>query len=676
LLNELARDTYDYEKFAVITLLMWEAIENERPAAWRVVFKGLSLLEHLIKNGSERCVDDARSHNHTLRTLLQFNYYEGTIDRGLGVREKTKQLIDVLGDDERIREERQKARKLREKFGNATGSASGGGGGGGMGSSGPYAGYGNDNWDRNNGGGGGGGYGDGGIGSKVAGRYDDERNSNSGNGGYSGRYDNETSVATTAAHTTITPTFATLSDDVAPKKTKGKKKKKETTTTTEATGGEVDLFSFDDPTPVAPPTASTSGIDDDFDTFQSAAPTGSTNTTSTMNDPFGGSTGIQPTPVMQFDAFSKSVPLPATNNMMQQPTTQFDAFASSGASNNIMGGGNSMMMQQQQQPIIGGNTMMGFNSMNGGGMQQQKQQQQQHFQVAAPDDDFGDFAAATTPTTSSGKNAMPSNSSNPLNKLISLDSLSKNKSNSLEDKLNQPIIANAAAATFVQEKDQIQAAVKQSVKGSSMSFAGIDGLHKPSMMSSVAGVGGFTNTMQMMPPSTGMINPSVMGGSGNISSSMIGMLDPNEMMNRKPTTSTAQGMPQQQGMMTNMMPGMMMNPMAGTNNNMMMMNPMAGNTMMMPQPQQMGMNGNITGSGIGMMNSMPMPQQQQQQPAQFGGMMNQGYGNMPGMTPQQGMGMAQQGMSGGGQNWNMSGGMGQQPNNSGMGGQPPMGGFR
>jgi epsin len=92
IMNEIARDTYDHEKFIVITQLMWENMENQRPAAWRVVFKGLTLLEHLIKNGSERCVDDARNHGHSLRALQQFNYYEGTIDRGLGVREKSKQL--------------------------------------------------------------------------------------------------------------------------------------------------------------------------------------------------------------------------------------------------------------------------------------------------------------------------------------------------------------------------------------------------------------------------------------------------------------------------------------------------------------------------------------------------------------------------------------------------------
>ena len=115
-MNDIADDSFDYEKFGVITKLMWEALENQRPAAWRVVFKGLTLLEHLIKNGSERCVDDGRNHSHVLRALYNFNYYEGTVDRGVGVCEKSKQIVELLGDDERIREERTKAKQLREKL--------------------------------------------------------------------------------------------------------------------------------------------------------------------------------------------------------------------------------------------------------------------------------------------------------------------------------------------------------------------------------------------------------------------------------------------------------------------------------------------------------------------------------------------------------------------------------
>jgi ENTH domain len=208
LMNEIARDTFDSERFFVVTRLMWDSMENQRPSAWRVVFKALTLLEHLVKNGAERCVDDARNHSHVLRALGQFNYYEGTIDRGLGVREKSKQILDVLGDDERIREERQKARKLREKFGQSNAVASSGGGGGGV-----SGGYGQqDSWNTGgeSGGGGGGGYGDGGI-------YENDR-------GYSGRYGGS-SRSPRSTSPVGAPTFAAMPDDGGKKKTKKKKKK-------------------------------------------------------------------------------------------------------------------------------------------------------------------------------------------------------------------------------------------------------------------------------------------------------------------------------------------------------------------------------------------------------------------------------------------------------------------
>jgi epsin len=204
-MNEIARDTYDMERFQVVSSLMWDGLENQRPSAWKVVFKALNLLDHLVKNGAERCVDDARNHGHILRSLGQFNYYEGTIDRGLGVREKSKQVLEILGDDERVREERQKARKLREKFGNFNKGSSGIGstGGGGGASSKSAGGYGNqDSWNskKTSSVSSGGGYGEGGI-------YDEDK-------AYSGRYGNSSSTAA--------PTFAAMPGE----KKKSKKKKK------------------------------------------------------------------------------------------------------------------------------------------------------------------------------------------------------------------------------------------------------------------------------------------------------------------------------------------------------------------------------------------------------------------------------------------------------------------
>ena len=225
IMNQIARDTGDYEKFAIITKIMWESVETQRPSAWRVIFKGLTLVEHLVKNGSERCVDDARNHGHVLRQLHNFNYYEGTIDRGQGVREKSKQLVEILSDNERIREERQKARKLREKFNGRGATASGGGGGGGGG------GYSNDGWNSGGGGGGGDDWNSGGGGGGGVGR--DDWNSGGGGGGYGdggidsnraarGRYDEDRPTSASSG-----PTFAQVpSTKKKTSKTGGKKVKK------------------------------------------------------------------------------------------------------------------------------------------------------------------------------------------------------------------------------------------------------------------------------------------------------------------------------------------------------------------------------------------------------------------------------------------------------------------
>jgi hypothetical protein len=122
----------------------------------------------LIKNGAERVIEECRDHMRTLRRLQEYNYFEGTADKGSGVREKSKQLIDLLGSNETIRTEREKAKRLKNKF---TGVGSDGGS---YGNSGSY-------------GGSGGSYGGSGGGSDS--RYDSGRNDSYSGGGSGGRRD-------------------------------------------------------------------------------------------------------------------------------------------------------------------------------------------------------------------------------------------------------------------------------------------------------------------------------------------------------------------------------------------------------------------------------------------------------------------------------------------------------
>ena len=130
LMGEIAQLTFDYQQYSIVMKAVWESLNNSGKN-WRVVFKGLSLLEHLIKHGTERVIDDSRDHIHQIRTLNDFSHFVDGVDKGSGVREKSKQLVELLNDNTLIREERQKARQLREKFTGIGSRGSMGGGGGG-----------------------------------------------------------------------------------------------------------------------------------------------------------------------------------------------------------------------------------------------------------------------------------------------------------------------------------------------------------------------------------------------------------------------------------------------------------------------------------------------------------------------------------------------------------------
>lgn len=51
-----------------------------------------------------------------IQTLKDFQYLEEGKDQGLNVREKAKQLVVLLKDDERLRNERARALKAKERF--------------------------------------------------------------------------------------------------------------------------------------------------------------------------------------------------------------------------------------------------------------------------------------------------------------------------------------------------------------------------------------------------------------------------------------------------------------------------------------------------------------------------------------------------------------------------------
>lgn len=62
MLADIAQATYDYQEYPIVMGAVWRKV-GEAKKNWRIVYKALSLLDHLVRNGSERAVEDARDHS-------------------------------------------------------------------------------------------------------------------------------------------------------------------------------------------------------------------------------------------------------------------------------------------------------------------------------------------------------------------------------------------------------------------------------------------------------------------------------------------------------------------------------------------------------------------------------------------------------------------------------------
>ncbi|XP_071792899.1 uncharacterized protein [Asterias amurensis] len=117
LMAEIAKETYTYEHFPEVMAMIWKRMLHDSKKNWRRVYKSLLLLAYLILNGSERVVTSAREHLYDLRSLENYSFMdEFNRDQGQNVRQKVKDVVDFIQDDERLRIERKKARKAKDKY--------------------------------------------------------------------------------------------------------------------------------------------------------------------------------------------------------------------------------------------------------------------------------------------------------------------------------------------------------------------------------------------------------------------------------------------------------------------------------------------------------------------------------------------------------------------------------
>ncbi|KAG1822710.1 ENTH-domain-containing protein [Suillus subaureus] len=76
LMQEIAQGTFNFQNFNEIMPCIYARFMEKEARQWRQIYKALQLLEYLIKHGSERVVDDSRSHISTLKMLRNFHYID------------------------------------------------------------------------------------------------------------------------------------------------------------------------------------------------------------------------------------------------------------------------------------------------------------------------------------------------------------------------------------------------------------------------------------------------------------------------------------------------------------------------------------------------------------------------------------------------------------------------
>ncbi|KAN0063532.1 Epsin-3, clathrin recruitment and traffic between the Golgi and endosome [Thecaphora frezii] len=300
LMQEIAAATHNFQDFNEIMPTIYRRFMEKEASEWRQIYKALQLLEYLVKHGSERVVDDARSHLATIKILRNFHYIdEKGKDQGINVRNRAKELSEMLSDVDRIRQERRKARANKNKY---TGAGSGGEFVPGSGT-GRYGGFGSDSYYAGGGAaafGSGSGSGGGGSGAAAresfeeydAGDYEEPRRSN--------------------AASAVRPSSST---------TRGGRSQAPPQPVKKEEPKVVDLFSFDDDEPSAAPAPTVSTLSAGAAPAPAPVTGGGAKVLDAFGDDFDDFQGA-PAPAPAPAAASK----PASAAAVAQPANSFDFF--------------------------------------------------------------------------------------------------------------------------------------------------------------------------------------------------------------------------------------------------------------------------------------------------------------------------------------------------------------
>ncbi|XP_007258323.2 epsin-1 [Astyanax mexicanus] len=117
-MSDISDLTYNVVACNEIMAMLWKRLNDDKN--WRHVYKSLTLLEYLLKTGSDRIPKQSQENIHVVKPLVEYRFIDKDgKDQGVNVREKAKIVMMLIEDEEKRKEEREFAMKTKDKLANA-----------------------------------------------------------------------------------------------------------------------------------------------------------------------------------------------------------------------------------------------------------------------------------------------------------------------------------------------------------------------------------------------------------------------------------------------------------------------------------------------------------------------------------------------------------------------------
>ncbi|EDR28785.1 ENTH domain-containing protein C794.11C, putative [Entamoeba dispar SAW760] len=115
--QQIIQYTYHYQECREIMDFLYKRL-SEDGKNWREIYKSLLVLDNILKNGSEEAVNIALGRIVEVKTLQSFQKIdEDGKDVGINIRERSKQIVELLTDNDYLKQARITAKNQKKDYG-------------------------------------------------------------------------------------------------------------------------------------------------------------------------------------------------------------------------------------------------------------------------------------------------------------------------------------------------------------------------------------------------------------------------------------------------------------------------------------------------------------------------------------------------------------------------------